>query len=157
MTNLPTLEETAQSPGVALTLELDGLAALLDAAEDAKKRADFVKKVVTAEVERRYGGAIAGQYTAHGKDTGTVRVTADGFEIVADRAKKVEWDQVQLGNAWDRIAATGDKPDEYIETSYRVDERKYSAWPEHIRAVFAPARTVKPGSLSLKLAKLEAA
>jgi hypothetical protein len=153
MTNLPTLEEAAQAPGVVLTLPLDALAALTETADEAKRRADFVKKIITAELERRYAAAIETGYRNQGKDTGTVRLLGDepGLELVVDRAKKVEWAQPELKAAWERIATAGDDPAEYIETSFRVDERKFSAWPEWIRAQFAPARTVKPGATTIKI------
>lgn len=50
-----------------------------------------------------------------------------------------------------RIRAAGDDPEEFIETSYRVPERKYAAWPAAIREGFEAARTVKPGKPIFKL------
>ncbi len=51
----------------------------------------------------------------------------------------------------ERIRAAGDDPVEYIDVAYKVSERKYTAWPENIRAAFAPARTVKTGKATFTL------
>jgi hypothetical protein len=70
---------------------------------------------------------------------------------IADLPKKVEWDQARLGAMVARIRAAGDDPTEYVETSYRVPERKYGAWPAAIRDGFEAARTVKPGKPTFHL------
>lgn len=46
---------------------------------------------------------------------------------------------------WDRIAATGDDPRQYIEVKYSVSEAKYKAWPDTLKQPFSTARTVTPG------------
>ena len=51
----------------------------------------------------------------------------------------------------ERIRAAGDEPAEYVETSFKVAERNYGAWPTAIREGFEPARTVRPGQLSIQL------
>jgi hypothetical protein len=53
-----------------------------------------------------------------------------------------------------RIASGGDNPAEFIETSYRVSETKYQAWQESLRSQFTPARTVKVGKATYRLALL---
>jgi hypothetical protein len=55
-----------------------------------------------------------------------------------------------------RIRAAGDDPAEYVETTFRVSERKYAAWPTAIREGFEAARTVKPGKPIFRLVLGEA-
>lgn len=157
MTNRPTLDDVLASPDTLKTLPLDVVALLIDDAKALGDRAAAAKKLIQGSIEARFGPAIAGAYQAAGKDTGTVRIDEGAFEIVADRTKKVEWDASQLADISLKIADGGDNPAEYIEISRSVSERKYTAWPEHIRKVFEPARTLKPGPLSIKLARKEAA
>lgn len=159
MPNLPTIEEAARDPGVLTGLPLDALAAITETADEHAKRVAAVKREVTRVVERRFEAPIAARYAEQEKDTGTVRILVDGFEVVADRAKKVDWDQAKLAGAVKAIRDTGDNPAEYVDISYTVTERKYGAWPGHIRAVFEPARTVRPGPTTIKLqpARAEAA
>lgn len=90
-----------------------------------------------------------------GKDTGVVHFDDGPVAVSADLPKKVEWDQNQLAAIVQRIAANGDDPDEYVEVSYRVSESKFNAWPDAIRQVFAPARTVKTGKPTFRLALLQ--
>ena len=88
------------------------------------------------------------------KDTGIVHFDGGNVRVTADLPKKVEWDQKQLAELVDRIAAAGDNPAEFVETSYRVSETKYQAWQESLRSQFTPARTVKVGKASYRLALL---
>jgi hypothetical protein len=71
--------------------------------------------------------------------------------VVAELPKKVDWDQVELCELFERIKADGDDPREYLDISLRVSERKYAAWPAHIRSSFVSARTVRTGAPSFKL------
>jgi hypothetical protein len=85
------------------------------------------------------------------KDTGTVRFTDGDVAIVSELPKRVEWDQARLAAVVDRIRAAGDDPAEYVEATYKVPERAYTAWPEHIRTAFTAARTVRTGKATFKL------
>lgn len=86
------------------------------------------------------------------KDTGIVHFDDGNVRVTADLPKKVEWDQKRLAELVDRIAAAGDNPAEFVETTYRVSETKYQAWQESLRSQFTPARTVKVGKASYRLA-----
>lgn len=88
------------------------------------------------------------------KDTGIVHFDDGNVRVTADLPKKVEWDQKQLAELVARIAAAGDNPAEFVETTYRVSETKYQAWQESLRSQFTPARTVKVGKASYRLALL---
>ena len=76
---------------------------------------------------------------------------SDGVTVVADLPKKVEWDQPLIAAVVERIRAAGDDPSQYVDIAIKVPERKYGAWPDNIRAAFAPARTVKTGKQSFRL------
>ena len=91
---------------------------------------------------------------AASKDTGVVHFDDGNVHVTADLPKKVEWDQKQLAELIARIAAAGDNPSEFIETSYRVSETKYQAWQKSLRSQFTPARTVKVGKATYRLALL---
>lgn len=89
-----------------------------------------------------------------GKDSGVVHFDDGDVRITADLPKKVEWDQTLLANLDARIAVNGENPREYIDVSYRVSETKFSAWAIALREQFIPARTVKVGKPSFRLALL---
>ena len=85
------------------------------------------------------------------KDTGTVRFEDNGVTVVADLPKRIEWDQDTLAGVAHRLTAEGEDPRHYIEAVLKVSERKYAAWPPHIRKVFEPARTVRTGKETFEL------
>lgn len=92
---------------------------------------------------------------ACGKDTGIVHFDDGRVRITADLPKKIEWDQAILTDITQRIAANGDDPTEYVEISYRVSEAKFNAWPDSLKSVFVPARTLKTGKPGFRLALLK--
>ncbi|MFN4143642.1 MAG: hypothetical protein ACK4HL_17515 [Aestuariivirga sp.] len=85
------------------------------------------------------------------KDAGTVRFEDNGVTVVADLPKKVDWDQRELAELVERIKSSGDDPRDYVEVSFRVSERKYTAWPSPIRNAFDRARTVRTGKETFEL------
>ena len=106
-----------------------------------------------------FDGALALRYSyrAHQaraaglKDTGTVRFEDNGVTIVADLPKKIDWDQEALTGVVELLTAEGEDPRHYVEITFKVSERKYAAWPPHIRKVFEPARTVRTGKETFNL------
>ena len=63
------------------------------------------------------------------------RITEDaGVELIDAVRAYVATDAIfGVGELWRRIRAAGDDPAEYVETTFRVSERKYGAWPTAIR------------------------
>jgi len=137
--------------GEIAALPADLLAVLQEEAEDAAKAARQLADWLNGAIGLRYADRAAAARRAEGKDTGTVRLDDGEVTVVADLPKKVEWDQPALGGMVARIRAAGDDPAEYVETSFRVSERKYAAWPASIREGFEAARTVKPGKPTFRL------
>ena len=141
--NLP-VGEIAQLPAEHLALLQEDAAAALEA---SKKTKDWIDGAIAlrfadrAQALRREGG----------KDTGTVRFVYDGVTVVADLPKRVDWDQALIADLVERIRAGGDDPGQYVEIAIKVPERKYTAWPDHIRRQFEPARTVRTGKPSISL------
>lgn len=116
----------------------------------AKKQLEHIEHAL----DMRYAQRAKAQRLAQGKDTGVVHFDDGNVSVTADLPKKVEWDQKQLHELILRIASSGDNPAEFIETSYRVSETKYQAWQESLRSQFTPARTVKVGKATYRLALL---
>jgi hypothetical protein len=116
----------------------------------AKKQLEHIEHAI----DMRYAQQAKTLRLAQGKDTGVVHFDDGNVRVTADQPKKVEWDQKQLAELNARITAAGDNPAEFIETSYRVSETKYQAWQESLRSQFTPARTVKVGKATYRLALL---
>lgn len=155
--NLPTLDEIAGAPALAADLSLDAIEALLGEADRVTKIAAAAKKALNASIESRFVNDIAAAFQAQSKDFGVVHVYDGAYDVEVTRGKKVEWSQDELRAIAAKIQGAGDSPAEFIKTELSVEEKKYAAWPESIRAVFEAARTVKPGSVTIKLSRKEAA
>lgn len=153
--NLPTLRSIALDADVLHALELDTLEALLTEAEAENKIISAAKRAIISAIDNRYAAQIAAAYNAKGADFGTVHVEADGFDIEVNTPKKAEWDQAKLAEIHAEIAAAGDDPTEFMKVEYAVEEKKYAAWPSYLQTKFEPARTLKPGTRTLKLARLD--
>ncbi len=141
--NLP-IGEVAQLPAEHLALLQEDATAVLDASKKAK---DWIE----AAIVLRFSEPAQALRREAGKDTGTVRFEQDGVTIVADLPKRVDWDQALIADLIERIRAGGDDPGQYVEIAIKVPERKYTAWPDHIRRQFEPARTVRTGKPSISL------
>lgn len=145
--------EQAQSLSIG---ELAGVAAI-DLMQVQAEATELLRK--TKELKDWIDGAIALKYDQQakalrqqlGKDTGTVHFEDDGVRITSDLPKKPVWDQARLSEIAQRIAASGDNPAEFLDITYKVAERKYTAWPENLRTVFEPARTLKTGKPTFRL------
>lgn len=152
--NRTRLEDVRHMPaGEIASLPAEHLALLQEEAMDSLDSAKRLKDWIDGVIALRYGERASAFRAAQGKDTGTVRFEDDGVTIIADLPKKVEWDQRQLAALVAKITASGDNPTEYIATEFKVSERAYGAWPDSVRQVFAPARTVRTGKpvFTLKL------
>lgn len=141
--NLP-IGEVAQLPAEHLALLQEDATAALDASKKAK---DWIE----AAIVLRFSEPAQALRREAGKDTGTVRFEQDGVTIVADLPKRVDWDQALIADLVERIRAGGDDPGQYVEIAIKVPERKYTAWPDHIRRQFEPARTVRTGKPNISL------
>jgi hypothetical protein len=132
------------------------LALLQEEADEAAKAARHLADWLHGAIALRYADRAAAARRAEGKDTGTIRIEDGEVTVVSDLAKKIEWDQDELATLVAAIRAEDGDPAEYVDTLFRVPERKYAAWPRHIRTAFERARTVKPGKPTYRLALREA-
>ena len=153
--NRQLLAQVAAMPAIQLSeaspdLLQNALIAAMTEVTDAKKQLEHIERAI----DMRYALQAKALRLAQGKDTGIVHFRDGNVRVTADLPKKVEWDQKQLAQLVARIAAAGDNPAEFIETSYRVSETKYQAWQESLRSQFTPARTLKVGKASYRLALL---
>jgi uncharacterized protein YdaL len=151
--NLPTLRSIAVDGAVLKDLPLDALDALLSEAEAENKIISAAKRAITSHIDARFAPEIAEAYDIKGADFGTVHVTIGEFDIEVNTPKKAEWDQKKLASIVDEIRTAGDDPTEFVKVEYAVEEKKYAAWPSYLQTKFEPARTLKPGTRTLKLAR----
>lgn len=155
--NRPSLGDVPTMPiGEIAALPPAVLALLQDEAEAAVKAARHLADWLNGAIALRYADRAAATRRGEGKDTGTIRFDDGEVMVVADLPKKVDWDQGELETLVAAIRAEDGDPAEYVDTLFRVPERKYAAWPRHIRTAFERARTVSHGRPTYRLALREA-
>jgi hypothetical protein len=137
--------------GDVADLPADVLAVLQKEADEALGNSKASKTKIDNALVSKYADASSASRRAVGKDTGTVRVQDGEITVVADLSKRVDWDQPTLAGLVEKIKGDGDDPTEYVDITFKVSERKYNAWPSHIKAAFQEARTVRTGKESFKL------
>lgn len=138
--------------GKLSTLPAEQLLSLQDQAEKNLKRAKILKDWLDSSIALKYREISANIRSLDSKDSGTVHFTDGNYKITSVIAKKVEWNQEKLKDVVIAIKKHGNNPDEYVESSYRVSETKYTSWPEHIKNIFKPARIFKLGKESFVIA-----
>lgn len=100
---------------------------------------------------RRFGEAAHAALRDSGRDFGTVHLRYGALCVKYELPKKVTWDQALLKAMAQRIAATGDEIEDYIDIKLSVPESRYGNWPLTLQQQFAAARTVDSGKPSLTL------
>lgn len=148
----PGTDRLVQIPiGELASLPASELFRLQREVDEALRKAKLAASWLEGALAMRYSHRAHQARAVQAKDTGTVRFEDNGVTIVADLPKRVDWDQDTLAGVADRLTAEGEDPRHYIEAILKVSERKYAAWPPHIRKVFEPARTVRTGKESFEL------
>lgn len=108
-------------------------------------------KVHTA-MQKRFGEFERTARAQVGKDFGTVHFNEGELRVTVDQPKRVSWDQKQLASIAQRITASGDRVEDYLDIEFSISESRFNAWPPSMREQFEAARTVKPGKASYDLA-----
>ncbi len=125
------------------------LGEFLDTLETTLKQ---VRQRYHAALEQRYAKQAQQARIEAGKDFGVVHLDDAGIRVTVDSPKRVSWNQAQLAETARRIAASGERVEDYLDIEYSIPEARYSNWPPVLREQFEAARTVKPGKTSFRLA-----
>ncbi|MFY9209554.1 MAG: hypothetical protein WAO69_00340 [Aestuariivita sp.] len=154
--NTPSVDDMLNmQTGELAQMPVELLADLQAELAHATKQLRMASARFNTALEVRYATRAAEARRACGKDTGTVRLADGDYTVVADLPKRVDWDQEKLAAMVARIRAAGDDLAEYVDITFKVSERKYTAWPDAIREGFEPARTVRTGTLKVEIVPQE--
>jgi hypothetical protein len=133
------------------TLPIEHLAMLLEELTAAKLNLQELADRLNAGLGLAFHEHAAALRQAEGKQTGTVSVECGDYVVRCDLPAKVEWDQTELARAVEIVKSWGDRPEEYVKAVLSVPESRYKAWPEGIRKIFEPARTLSTGRPAFKI------
>ena len=131
--------------GKISALPADQLAMLKEAADQKLTQAKMVADWLDGAISLKYADRATERRAEAGKNAGTIRFEDGGVTVIADLAKRIDWNQAKLAQIAENIALSGEDPAEFIDTKLTVSERKYTALPESWRKGFEPARTVRTG------------
>ena len=140
--------------GTLSKLAPEQLLSLQEQAFQHLQKAKMLKDWLDNSIALKYRDVASNIRRLDSKDTGTVHFTDGDFKVTSVLTKKVEWNQDRLKDVVSAIRKHGDNPDEYVDTSYKISETKYTAWPEHIKNIFKPARVLKTGGETFKIQSL---
>ena len=115
---------------------------------------DWLKKARTkfdAALDQCYGEQARAALRESGRDFGTAHISDGPLRIKFELPKKVSWNQQQLVEIAERIVASGDKVESYLDVKLSVPESRYTNWPPALQQQFAAARTVDCGKPSFTL------
>lgn len=109
---------------------------------------------VNKEIAANIHLAIKTKFDFDDEKIGTLKIFDGDYEIKQSVTKNVTYDQDTLKNKKNEIKNEwNDDPDDYISTTYKVDEKKYSGWPQKIKNHFYKARTVTPNKAKYTITK----
>lgn len=114
----------------------------------------WLKKARTkfdAALDQCYGEQARAALHESGRDFGTAHISDGPLHLKFEQPKKVSWDQKQLAEIAERIVASGEKVDAYIDVKLSVSESRFTNWPPALQQQFSAARTVDCGKPSFTL------
>ena len=127
---------------------------LLDAERNVDEAIAFLKPLrakLDAAKLQRYGEQARTALRDSGRDFGTAHVNDGALHVKYELPKKVTWSQPILKKMAERIVASGDKIEDYIDIKLLVSESRYTNWPPALQQQFAAARTVEEGKPTITL------
>ena len=127
---------------------------LLDAERNVDEAIAFLKPLrakLDAAKLQRYGEQARTALRDSGRDFGTAHVNDGTLHVKYELPKKVTWSQTILKEMAERIVASGDKVEDYIDVKLSVSESRYTNWPTALQEQFAAARTVEEGKPTITL------
>ena len=110
---------------------------------------------VDAALEQRFGAQGREALRDTARDFGTAHFNVDGVHVKYELPKKVSWDQKKLKTIAERIVASGDAVESYIDVKLAIPETRYTNWPPALQQQFADARTVDAGKATFELSRDE--
>ena len=153
--NVSLIEEAmALTPAQISALEPESLLKIDSELNRLESELEEFRDLFHSVLWQRYDALAKRLRQQAGKDFGVVHLTDGPVRITVDLPKRVVWDQAKLRVAVDQLQSWGESADDYVTSVIKVSETRYNAWPPGIRQLFIPARTVKPGIPSFRLALL---
>jgi hypothetical protein len=102
-------------------------------------------------LEQCYGEQARSALRESGRDFGTTHITDGPLHIKFELPKKITWAQKTLSDIAERVVASGEQVQSYLDIKLSVPESRYTNWPPALQEQFAAARTVDSGKPTFTL------
>ena len=119
------------------------------------KKLQKKKKGFEDDLDSFLGAQVGGQLADNDYGCGTANLETENYTVKAVVAKKVDWSQDGLKQAYETLKKSDENPDEYIKTKFDISEAAYKNWPEKICKFFEPSRTVKTAPIKYSFERKE--
>lgn len=123
----------------------------IEAWERGKARFEAGLKTIKNELLTRKEAEIQALLKAKTEPFGDVNIIVGNRKVKVNVPKKVTWDQAKLSEKHKAIIESGENPAMYMKVEYDVSETAYKAFPAEVRDYFTDARTVTPGSPTVRM------
>ncbi|HBO3862354.1 hypothetical protein [Pseudomonas aeruginosa] len=126
----------------------------VDAERNVDEATTYLKQLrskLDAAKLQRFGEQARAALRDSGRDFGTSHINDGPLHVKYELPKKTSWNQALLKEMAERIVASGDKLEEYIDIKFSVSESRYTHWPTALQEQFAAARTVEEGKPTITL------
>lgn len=127
-----------------LLLRIQQAQATIDVATRNKKNSE-------AELLARRKDEITTLLKTKDEPYGKVDIIVGNHKVAVTTPKKIEYDQSLLKQKVRQLIDANENPDLYIKTEYDISETRWKEFPVDVQKWLGEARTVKPGSVSLKI------
>ena len=141
----------AMSTAQLVALPITAFVAAERTVEEATAYLKQLRAKLDAAKLQLYGEQARSALRDSGRDFGTAHVSDGALHVKYELPKKVTWSQTILKEMAERIVASGDKVEDYIDIKLSVSEARYTNWPTALQEQFAAARTVEEGKPSITL------
>jgi hypothetical protein len=95
---------------------------------------------VNTALEQRYGEQARAALVESGRDFGVSHLSDGPLRVTYELPKRVSWDQKRLTEIAERIAASGERIQDYMDVDLSVSETRFNNWPPALKEQFAAAR-----------------
>ena len=130
------------------------IADFVDAERNVDEAVAYLKQLrnkLDAAKLQRFGEQARAVLRESGRDFGTAHINDGPLHVKYELTKKASWNQTRLKEMAERIVASGDKVEDYIDIKLSVSETRYTSWPTALQEQFSAARTVEEGKPTITL------
>ena len=144
--SLPDLSESQISQ-----LPKDQLAHFSNSVQQIHEWTVQMRSRINRAMEVRYADQIRTAVNLGEDEAARILIDDGDLQIEVLRGKQIVWDQAHLSKIAERMVASGDRVEDFMQVHFSVAEQDYARWHPMLRAAFQPARQEIPAEPSFQI------